>query len=60
MARKNAVRRPLMKSVAKAATPKQLNLDFKGCAPMPVKACAKAPRIRKAPASSDIPDKPEA
>ena len=26
-----------MKSVAKAATPKQLNLDFEGCAPMPVR-----------------------
>jgi hypothetical protein len=49
-----------MKSAAKAATPEQLNLDFEGRAPMPVKARAKAPRVRKAPASIDIPEKPEA
>lgn len=48
-----------MKSVAKAATSEQLNLDFEGRAPMPVKARTKAPRVRKAPVSIDIPEKPE-
>jgi len=49
-----------MKSVAKATSPEQLNLDLAGCAPMSVKARAKEPRVRKAPASIGIPEKPEA
>jgi hypothetical protein len=62
MARKNAVSRPPMKSVAKAATPEQLDLDFEGrvaAAQKTGKSRAKAPRVRKAPASIDIPEKPE-
>jgi hypothetical protein len=62
MVRKNAVSRPPMKSVAKAATPEQLDLDFecRGAAAQKTgKSRAKAPRVRKAPASIDIPEKPE-
>jgi hypothetical protein len=51
-----------MKSVAKVATPttKQLSLDFEGrtaATQKPEKSRAKAPR--KAPASMDIPEKPQ-
>jgi hypothetical protein len=64
MARKKAASRTPMKSVAKAVAPstKQLSLDFEGrttATQKTGKSRAKAPRVRKAPASIDIPEKPE-
>jgi hypothetical protein len=64
MARKKAARRFPMKSVAKVVTPttRQLSLDFEGsnaATQKTGKSRAKAPQVRQAPASIDIPEKPE-